>query len=64
MTRLFALRLVSLGVTLKAKGVAACGEILRNNDSAAIHDLLLPVNGIGPKVFRNFFMLRGIKLEE
>jgi hypothetical protein len=61
MTNLFALRLVSLAAVLEEKGVAACGETILSNDRDAISRLLLPVHGIGPKVLRNFFLLRGFK---
>jgi hypothetical protein len=61
MTELFARRLVSLGVTIKSNGVAASGEVLMAKDPDAIRNLLLRVNGIGPKVLQNFFLLRGIK---
>jgi len=61
MTKLFSVRLASLGVAVEARGVELCEEILVSNDSAAIRDLLLPINGIGPKVLCNFFMLRGIR---
>lgn len=64
MTGLFARRLVSLGVALKSKGVASCGEVISTNDAKAIRNLLLPVEGIGPKVLNNFFLLRGIKEEK
>lgn len=64
MTSLFALRLVSLGTALKSKGIASCGEIILTNDAKAIRDLLMPVDGIGPRVLSNFFLLRGIKEEK
>jgi len=64
MTGLFARRLVSLGGALRSRGVAACREILLSNDPDAIRNLLLPVNGIGPKVMSNFFLLRGIRERE
>jgi hypothetical protein len=61
MTLLFAMRLVSLGVALHSKGIASCVEVILSNDPEEIRNLLLPVNGIGPKVIGNFLLLRGIK---
>jgi hypothetical protein len=61
MTNLFATRLSNLGMMIESRGIAQCRRILSSNDPAAIRSLLLPVNGIGPKVLANFFMLRGIK---
>ena len=60
LTGLFAIRLASLGEALKAKGFRICEKIILSNDPEAIRNLLLPVNGIGPKVLENFFFLRGI----
>jgi hypothetical protein len=60
MTTLFSERLSSLGQFLKARGIREWESLLLSNDTAAIRDLLLPVNGVGPKVLRNFFILRGI----
>ena len=60
MTRLFARRFVSLGEVTKSNGIATCGNILLGNDPDTIRNLLLLVNGIGPKVMQNFFLLRGI----
>jgi hypothetical protein len=64
MTKLFAVRLASLGMSVQSRGIAVCRGILLSNDPAAISDLLLPIKGIGPKVLRNFFMLRGIRETE
>jgi hypothetical protein len=61
MNELFAQRLVSLGTVLKLNGIAESGELLLTNDPHAIRNLLLRVNGIGPKVLQNFFLFRGIK---
>jgi len=60
MTTLFGHRLSSLGYFLQSKGVKACEEILRSGDSSAIRELLLPINGVGPRVLQNFFVMRGI----
>ncbi len=61
MTQLFAVRLACLGVAIESRGIAVCRGIILSNDPAAIGNLLLPIKGIGPKVLRNFFMLRGIR---
>jgi hypothetical protein len=60
MTPLFAARLSSLGKVVGARGMSACADILAGKDFEEIRRLLLPVNGIGPKVMRNFCLLRGI----
>lgn len=60
MTTLFAHRLSSLGYFLEGKGIGVCEDVLRSGDASAIKGLLMPVNGIGPKVLQNFFILRGI----
>ena len=60
MTPLFAARLASLGKVVVERGISVCAEILAGNDFEKIRRLLLPVNGIGPKVLRNFCLLRGI----
>jgi hypothetical protein len=60
MTNLFAVRLAWLGMAVESRGIAVCTRILLSKDPAAISDLLLPINGIGPKALRNFFLLRGI----
>src|ERR1019366_6186690 len=49
MTKLFALRLVSLALALNSIGISVCREVLQGNDPDAIRKLLLPVNGVGPK---------------
>lgn len=61
MTKLFAIRLSCLGMALASTGIAESERILLSNAPEAISSLLLPINGIGPKVLRNFFLLRGIK---
>lgn len=60
MTPLFAARLASLGEVVGARGISVCAEILVGKDFEEIRRLLLPINGIGPKVLRNFCLLRGI----
>jgi len=63
MTNLFALRLAALGKMIKVKGIDACTKIISGRDTRAIEELLLPVNGIGPMVLENFYVLRGIPLK-
>jgi len=58
MTNLFALRLGNLGILIERRGLETCMRILRGRHRRAIEDLLLPVNGIGPKVIANFCLLR------
>lgn len=60
MTSLFALRLAALGTLVQARGLEACTKTISGRDTKAIEELLLPVNGIGPKVLANFYLLRGI----
>jgi 3-methyladenine DNA glycosylase/8-oxoguanine DNA glycosylase len=60
MTNLFALRLANLGALTQSKGLAACTKVISAQDARMIEELLLPVNGIGPKVIANFCLLRGI----
>jgi hypothetical protein len=60
MTSLFALRLANLGALIQSKGLDSCTRIISGRDARAIEELLLPVNGIGPKVIANFFLLRDI----
>jgi 3-methyladenine DNA glycosylase/8-oxoguanine DNA glycosylase len=59
MTNLFALRLSALGMLIQAKGIEACTSIIAGRDTKMIEELLLPVNGIGPKVLANFYLLLG-----
>jgi hypothetical protein len=58
MTNLFALRLCNLGTLIEHRGVEECMKIISSRDCGGIQDLLLPVNGIGPKVIANFCLLR------
>jgi hypothetical protein len=60
MTSLFALRLSNLGVLIESKGIDACGKVISGRDTRAIEELLLPVNGIGPKVIANFYILHEV----
>jgi hypothetical protein len=61
MTRLFALRLLHLGVFLETKGVEETGQIIRSGKAAEVRKLLGPVYGIGPRVLANLFILREVK---
>jgi len=60
MTSLFALRLANLGALIQNKGIDSCTKAISGRDTRAIEELLLPVNGIGPKVITNFYLLRDI----
>lgn len=60
MTNLFALRLANLGALITSSGIERCNAIISGRDTRAIEELLLPVNGIGPKVIANFYFLRDI----
>lgn len=60
MTNLFALRLGNLGALIQGKGLDACSRVISGRDRRAIELLLLPVNGIGPKVIEQFYLLRNI----
>jgi hypothetical protein len=60
MTNLFALRLCNLGTLIQGSGVDDCTKIISSRDAKSIEELLLPVNGVGPKVIANFFLLRNI----
>jgi hypothetical protein len=58
MTNLFALRLCNLGILIERRGLETCLKIISGRECRAIQELLLPVNGIGPKVIANFCLLR------
>jgi hypothetical protein len=58
MTNLFAFRLRNLGTLIEHRGLEECVKIISSRDSGEIKELLLPVNGIGPKVIANFCLLR------
>ena len=60
MTSLFALRLANLGALIQGKGLDSCTKAISGRDARTIEELLLPVNGIGPKVIANFYLLRDI----
>ena len=60
MTSLFGLRLANLGALIQSKGLDTCAKTISGRDTRAIEELLLPVNGIGPKVIANFYLLRDI----
>jgi hypothetical protein len=60
MTNLFALRLAHLGKHIEQIGSGQCLKVISGLDIKAIERLLLPVNGIGPAVIRNFCLLRNI----
>ena len=59
-TYLVAERLSSLGAFAKANGIKKCEALIRGSDVAALNELLLSINGIGPAVIRNFRTLRHV----
>jgi hypothetical protein len=61
MTLLFAKRLSSLGATVSSTGIEKFTSILGCASRSEIANLLLPINGIGPKVLENFFLLRQLE---
>jgi len=60
MTNLFAKRLSSLGQHVRQFGFAPSTELISRPNREAIVSFLSSVNGVGPKVLKNFFLLRGI----
>jgi len=60
MTNLFAVRLAALGVHIQRTGIEVSLAVISGGDRAAIEKFLSPVNGVGPKVLKDFFLLRGI----
>ena len=61
MTNLFATRLAALGDHVSKVGVSQCEKVILSKDKDAITRLLMPVNGVGPRVLQNLFLLRDIK---
>ena len=57
MTYLFALRPANLRALVEIKGLEACTRTITGRDKKAIEELLPPVNGIGPRVMANFYLL-------
>jgi endonuclease III-like uncharacterized protein len=64
MTKLFAERLSALGALIRNKGIAECEKAISSKDARVIEAFLMPVKGIGPKVLRNFYSLREIKVSK
>jgi len=60
MTNLFAKRLAALGAHVRSVGIEKSTIILAGISRQKIEQFLEPVNGIGPVVLRNYFLLRGI----
>jgi hypothetical protein len=60
MTALFAKRLAALGAHVWSVGIEQSNRILAGKSRQKIEQFLEPVNGIGPVVLRNFFLLRGL----
>lgn len=60
MANLYAQRLSSLGAAIKRVGIAEFTNTLSSDRRDDISALLAPINGIGSRVLKNFFLLRGI----
>ena len=60
MTRLFASRLQSLGISLHNGSGERLRQALELGDIAKVRVLLLSFTGVGPRVVANFLMLRGL----
>jgi hypothetical protein len=58
LTKLFAMRLMSLAAFVERIGVEESEKILTSPDKRKIVEFLQPVNGIGSQVLNNFFALR------
>ena len=58
LTKLFAIRLMSLAAFVDRIGVEESERILTSPDKRKIEEFLLLVNVIGPQVLNNFFLLR------
>lgn len=58
MTRLFSERIAALGDLISDNGCQEFESVLLKGKTKDIENLLLPVKGIGPKVLKNFFLLR------
>jgi len=61
MTQLYAKRLSSLGAATSATGTKKFTSILGCTSRSEVANLLLPINGIGPRVLENFFLLRQLE---
>jgi hypothetical protein len=61
MTPLYAKRLSSLGAAVSATGIEKFTSSLGCGQRSEIASLLLPINGIGPRVLENFFLLRQLQ---
>ena len=57
MVNLFTNRLKSLGSFVNEKSIAACEHILQSRNKDEISRYFLQVNGIGPVVLQNYFLL-------
>jgi len=58
LTKLLAMRLMSLAAFVDRIGVEESERILTSPDKRKIEEFLQPVKGIGPQVLNNFFALR------
>jgi hypothetical protein len=60
MTKLFARRLFALAGLIRAVGLTHCNQVLSGRSKGEIEYLLERVNGVGPIVLQNFYILRQI----
>ncbi len=61
MTPLYAKRLSALGAAARSTGIEKFTSILGCASRSEIENLLLRINGIGPKVLENFFLLHRLE---
>ena len=59
MTEIFTKRLLSLGAFLRTGSVDDHQRVLNNGSRDEVCSMVSPINGIGPRVLENFFVLRG-----
>lgn len=57
LTKLFASRLMSLGMFVEHVGVEECERILTSGDNTKIGHFLQPIKGVGPQVVTNLLLL-------
>lgn len=60
MTQLYAKRLSALGAAVNDMGIEEFTRIVSTKNRSDISRLLMRINGIGPRVLQNFFLLRQI----
>lgn len=57
---IFIPRLQAMAQAFLQIGLSKAEEILKSKDIQAIEKILLPIKGIGPKVVKNYLLLRGL----